>query len=45
MNTFMPETAQLYTLTADVLFTSGKQMSCTSTIVVQSDGIIVPASS
>lgn len=45
MNTFMPDEVQLYTLTANVLFTSGKQMTCTSTIVVQSDGIIVPASS
>ena len=45
MNTFMPDEVQLYTLTANVLFTSGKQMTCSSTIVVQSDGIIVPASS
>lgn len=45
MNTFMPDEVQLYTLTANVLFTSGKQMTCSSTIVVQSDCIIVPASS
>lgn len=41
----IPETAQFYTLTADVLFTSGYQQTVSTTIVVQDDtSIIVPSS-
>lgn len=40
----MPSTTQFYTLTADVLFTSGKHVQIQNTVVVQDDSNIIVSS-